>query len=116
MSAEGADVRPGIAIGHRENIQGIHGLLICPEPGEACFDEPLYTQYLTTMEKVFTGDLVSYTTQLDVLDQIVEGIPRTMSLAIGAAILWMFFATALGLYSAMRAGRFAAWQPGPAPP
>ncbi len=71
------------------------------------FDEPLHVQYLTTMEKVFTGDLVSYTTQLDVVDQIVEGIPRTMSLAIGAAILWMFFAVALGLYSAMRAGRFA---------
>ena len=71
------------------------------------FDEPVYTQYLTTMEKVFTGDLVSYTTQLDVVDQIVQGIPRTISLAVGAAILWMFFAVALGLYSAMRAGRFA---------
>ena len=71
------------------------------------FDEPLYVQYLTTMEKVFTGDLVSYTTQLDVVDEIVQGIPRTMSLAIGAAILWMFFAVALGLYSAMKAGRFA---------
>src|ERR687891_2539148 len=56
------------------------------------FDEPLYVQYATTMEKVFTGDLVSYTTQLDVIDQIVEGIPRTLSLAVGAAILWMLFA------------------------
>jgi peptide/nickel transport system permease protein len=71
------------------------------------FDEPIYVQYATTMEKVFTGDLVSYTTQLDVVDQIVQGIPRTLSLAVGAAILWMFFAVALGLYSAMRAGKFA---------
>ncbi len=71
------------------------------------FDEPLHVQYVTTMEKVFTGDLVSYTTQLDVVDQIKQGIPRTLSLAIGAAILWMVFAVALGLYSAMRAGRFA---------
>ena len=71
------------------------------------FDEPVYVQYVTTMEKVFTGDLVSYTTQLDVVDQIVQGIPRTISLAVGAAILWMFFALALGLYSAMKAGRFA---------
>jgi len=71
------------------------------------FDEPLHVQYLTTMEKVFTGDLVSYTTQLDVVDQIVQGIPRTLSLAVGAAILWMLFAVALGLYSAMKAGRFA---------
>ena len=71
------------------------------------FDEPLYVQYGATMKKVFTGDLVSYTTQLDVMDQIRQGIPRTFSLAIGAAILWMFFAVALGLYSAIRAGRFA---------
>jgi peptide/nickel transport system permease protein len=71
------------------------------------FDEPLYVQYATTMKKVFTGDLVSYTTQLDVIDEIVKGAPRTFSLAIGAAIIWMAFAVALGLYSAMKAGRFA---------
>src|SRR5918998_4263504 len=71
------------------------------------FDEPIYVQYAETMKKVFTGDLVSYTTQLDVMDEIVRGIPRTFSLAIGAAILWMLFAIALGLYSALKAGKFA---------
>ena len=71
------------------------------------FDEPIYVQYAETMKKVFTGDLVSYTTQLDVVDQIVQGAPRTFSLAIGGAILWMLFAVALGLYSALKAGRFA---------
>ena len=71
------------------------------------FDEPIYVQYVETMKKVFTGDLVSYTTQLDVVDEIVQGIPRTFSLAIGAAIMWMVFAVALGLYSAIRAGKFA---------
>ena len=71
------------------------------------FDEPVYVQYAETMKKVFTGDLVSYTTQLDVLDEIAQGVPRTFSLAIGAAILWMLFAVALGLYSALKAGKFA---------
>ena len=71
------------------------------------FDQPVYVQYVTTMEKVFTGDLVSYTTRLEVVDEIIKGAPRTFSLAIGAAIIWMFFAVALGLYSAMKAGRFA---------
>jgi peptide/nickel transport system permease protein len=71
------------------------------------FDEPIYVQYFETMKKVFTGDLVSYTTQLDVVDEIVQGIPRTFSLAIGAALIWMAFAVALGLYSAIKAGRFA---------
>jgi peptide/nickel transport system permease protein len=71
------------------------------------FDESLPVQYVTTMKKVFTGDLVSYFTRLDVVDEIVKGIPRTLSLAIGAAIMWMVLAVALGLYSAVKAGRFA---------
>jgi peptide/nickel transport system permease protein len=71
------------------------------------FDESLPVQYFTTMKKVFTGDLVSYFTRLDVVDEIIKGIPRTLSLAIGAAILWMVVAVALGLYSAVKAGRFA---------
>jgi peptide/nickel transport system permease protein len=71
------------------------------------FDEPLYVQYATTMKKVFTGDLISYTNQSDVIDEIVRGAPRTFSLAIGAALLWMVFAVALGLFSAVKAGKFA---------
>jgi peptide/nickel transport system permease protein len=59
------------------------------------------------MEKVFTGDLVSYTNQIDVLDEIKGGLPRTFSLAIGAGIMWMAFAIALGLYTAIKAGKFA---------
>jgi peptide/nickel transport system permease protein len=71
------------------------------------FDKPVYTQYLRTMEKVFTGDLFSYVNQTDVDKEIIQDAPRTFSLAIGAAIMWMFFAIVLGLYSAVRAGRFA---------
>jgi peptide/nickel transport system permease protein len=71
------------------------------------FDESLPAQYVTTMEKVFTGDLVSYFTRLDVGEEIVKGIPRTFSLAIGAALLWMFVAVAFGLFSAVKAGKFA---------
>jgi peptide/nickel transport system permease protein len=71
------------------------------------FDKPVYVQYVKTMEKVFTGDLVSYVNQIDVDSEIIKGVPRTFSLAIGAAIMWMAFGTALGLYTAMRAGKFA---------
>jgi peptide/nickel transport system permease protein len=74
---------------------------------EWSFDEPVWVQYATTMKKVFTGDLISYFTQLNVLEEIAKGLPRTFSLALGAAVLWMAFAVALGLYGAMRAGRFA---------
>jgi peptide/nickel transport system permease protein len=69
------------------------------------FDENIVVQYGTTMEKLFTGDMVSYFTQLDVVDEIIKGIPRTLSLAIGAAIIWMAFGVGLGLFTAMRAGK-----------
>jgi len=71
------------------------------------FDDNVVVQYATTMKKVFTGDLTSQFTQLPVGDEILKGLPRTLSLAVGAALLWMAVAMALGLFSAMRAGGFS---------
>jgi peptide/nickel transport system permease protein len=71
------------------------------------FDKPLPVQYVKTMEQVFTGELVSYTNNVKVVDEIVQGFPRTLSLALGAGLMWMFFAVVLGLYTAVKAGRFA---------
>jgi peptide/nickel transport system permease protein len=71
------------------------------------FNDSLPQQYVTTMKMVFNGDLVSYVTQLPVNEEIRKGIPRTFSLAIGAALLWMFVAICFGLYSAVKAGKFA---------
>ena len=71
------------------------------------FDEPIYTQYFTTMKKVFTGDLISYANQTNVVEEIVRGIPRTFALAIGAALIWFSLGVALGLYTAIHAGRFS---------
>jgi peptide/nickel transport system permease protein len=69
------------------------------------FNDPIYVQYWTMMSKLFSGDVISYFTQLNVVDEIVKGIPRTFALAIGAAIIWMAFGVMLGVYSAKRAGR-----------
>ena len=71
------------------------------------FDRSIFVQYGSTMQKVFTGDLVSYHNGVNVGEEIRRGIPRTFFLAIGAALLWMAVAVALGLYSAIRAGRFS---------
>ncbi|HEX5712383.1 MAG TPA: ABC transporter permease [Solirubrobacterales bacterium] len=71
------------------------------------FDEPIYVQYATMMEKLFSGETISYFTQQNVVDEIAKGLPRTLSLAVGAALIWMAFAVALGLYSALRAGRLS---------
>jgi peptide/nickel transport system permease protein len=68
------------------------------------FDDPLPQQYLTTMGKIFSGDLVSYTTREDVDTRIAEGIPATFSLCIGAAAIWLFFGILFGYLSAVRAG------------
>jgi len=71
------------------------------------FDQPIYVQYAKTMKQIFTGEVVSYTTQVNVVDEIKNDAPRTFSLAIGAALMWMIVAICLGLYTAARAGRFA---------
>jgi peptide/nickel transport system permease protein len=68
------------------------------------FDDSLPEQYVTMMRKVFTGDLISYSGQEDVTTRIVEGIPATFSLCIGAAVIWMFFGILFGYLSAIRAG------------
>jgi len=85
-----------------------------PDPGqldrirhEWGFDKPVYVQYLKTMGNTLSGDLISYSTQQNVVDEIVKRAPRTFALAIGAAIIWMAFAIVLGLYTAVKAGRFA---------
>jgi peptide/nickel transport system permease protein len=71
------------------------------------FDEPFYVQYGKMMGKLFKGDLISYDQREDVVARIIDGAPRTFALAIGAAILWFVAGVALGLFSAVRAGRFS---------
>jgi peptide/nickel transport system permease protein len=58
------------------------------------------------MEKTFTGELESYSTRVNVWEEIKRGIPATASLVIGAAIIWLFFGVLFGIISALYAGRF----------
>jgi peptide/nickel transport system permease protein len=71
------------------------------------FDQPVYVQYERMMSRVLTGKLVSYTTEQNVDKEIFHDIGRTLSLALGAALLWMIFALGLGLFTAVRAGKCA---------
>lgn len=71
------------------------------------FDKSKPEQYVKLMGKIFDGSLISYSTRLNVIEEIGKDIPRTLCLAIGAALLWMAVAVALGLYTAMRAGQFS---------
>jgi len=68
------------------------------------FNDSLPTQYVTMMKKIFTGELISYEGREPVDERIVEGIPATLSLCIGAAVIWMFFGILFGYLSAVKAG------------
>jgi peptide/nickel transport system permease protein len=70
-------------------------------------DAPFYEQYWAMMKSLFSGSLVSYSSQLNVVDQIKAGIPATFSLCIGAAIIWLFFGILVGIISAVTAGRWS---------
>jgi peptide/nickel transport system permease protein len=71
------------------------------------FDQPFYVQYWDMLKKMFNGDLVSYTSQQNVVQQIIQGMPATFSLTIGAGVIWLFFGICVGVISAVTAGRLS---------
>jgi peptide/nickel transport system permease protein len=70
------------------------------------FDKPIYIQYLKTMQKIFSGSVVSYTQQVNVIQELKRDFPATLSLAIGAGIIWFGFGVLFGVLSAIWAGKF----------
>ncbi len=70
------------------------------------FDKPIYVQYLKTMKLIFTGQVISYTQQINVVHEIWTLLPVTLSLAIGAGIIWLSMGILFGVLSAWRAGRW----------
>ncbi len=69
------------------------------------FDKPVYVQYFTTMEKVLDGTVVSYSQQFNVEQEIRRDLPPTLSLALGAGLIWLVFGVLFGVLSALHAGR-----------
>ena len=69
------------------------------------FDKPVWVQYVRMMKEVFTGSIQSYSQHLSVMSQIKRGLPATVSLAVGAAVIWLAVSVVLGLVAALRAGR-----------
>ncbi len=69
------------------------------------FDQPIYVQYLKTMQKILDGSVVSYAQQINVEQEIARDLPATISLALGAGIIWLVLGVLAGLLSAVHAGR-----------
>jgi peptide/nickel transport system permease protein len=68
------------------------------------FDKSLPAQYWTQMKLIFTGKVQSYNAHINVDKRILEGIPATASLCIGAAIIWLSFGILFGYLAAVRSG------------
>jgi peptide/nickel transport system permease protein len=69
-------------------------------------DEPLYVQYGTYMKGVVLHfDFgYSYQSSQDVRGAIVSRLPATISLTVGALVLWLLVALPIGVVSAIRRG------------
>ena len=68
-------------------------------------DKPFYVQYANTMKLIFTGQVIDYQNDLNVVDQFRSRFPVTLSLVIPAAIIWLVVSILLGSISALRVGR-----------
>ncbi len=70
------------------------------------FNKPVWVQYVNTMKTIVTGQAYSYTNGFYVWPEIKAGLPATLSLAIGAGLLWLFTSIVVGTIAAIRAGRY----------
>lgn len=80
--------------------------LIARVSADLGLDRPVPVQYVTMMKQVFTGQLTSYASSQNVAEQIWKGLPATLSLCVGAAVIWMALAIWFGYLSAVHAGKF----------
>jgi peptide/nickel transport system permease protein len=69
------------------------------------FDQPIYVQYARMMKNIFTGQVYSYYQGFNVIDEVKQGLPATLSLAIGAGIIWLFTSIVVGTLAAVKAGK-----------
>ena len=70
------------------------------------FDQPLWVQYLLLMKRLFvTGDLTSFVNRgQKVIPSILQAVPVTLSLLLGAAVLWVAVSIAIGITAALTRG------------
>ena len=76
---------------------------------ELGLDHPWYVQYGLYVKHLFVGDRYgwpglgfSYDTRVPIREELLTRAPRTLSLAIGAAIIWLVGGVAIGVVSAIR--------------
>lgn len=71
-------------------------------------NEPVYMQFARYVEHTFTGNLgYSYQTNESISKTLMRRFPATLSLAVGASIIWLLIGCAIGALSALRRGSLA---------
>jgi peptide/nickel transport system permease protein len=67
-------------------------------------DRPWYAQYFDYMKQVFLHFDFGYSYQntISVKEQIFDRLPATISLAIGAAVIWLIVGISVGIISAIK--------------
>jgi peptide/nickel transport system permease protein len=72
------------------------------------FDRPLYVQYALLMKRLFiTHDLTSFVNRgQKVIPTIVSAMPATLSLVLGAAVIWVVFGIVVGVVAAATRNRW----------
>jgi peptide/nickel transport system permease protein len=68
-------------------------------------DSPVYVQYARMVSQAFSGKLISYVNYASVRKSIIDGLPATVSLTVGAAVIWIALALLIGTIAARRAGQ-----------
>ncbi|REJ06277.1 ABC transporter permease [Microbacterium bovistercoris] len=70
-------------------------------------DQPIYVQYLQFVGNLLHGDLgYSYRSNMPVSELLASRIPVTMSLVLGAVVLWLAIGIPIGITSARHPGTF----------
>jgi len=74
-------------------------------------NRPVYVQYGVMMKKIFiTRDLTSYSNQgTRVVQEIFAAVPATLSLVVGASLIWIVMAILMGVAAMRMRGRI--WDP-----
>jgi peptide/nickel transport system permease protein len=71
-------------------------------------DQPLPVQYAIMMKRLFvTGDLTSFVNRgMKVVPAVARAVPATLSLVVGAAVLWVIGSLLIGVVAAALRGSF----------
>lgn len=70
------------------------------------FNRPIWVQYVRTMKNFVTGQAYSYQSGFNVVSEIRRDFPATLSLVVGAGILWLVVSILIGTLAAIKAGRY----------